>query len=308
MSRGHVLCIVGPTAVGKSEVAERVAAMLDGEVVSVDSMQVYRGMDIGTAKVPRDKRTRSLHMVDVAGFDEPYSVAQFQHDARACIDELLLHATLPVLCGGTGLYLDAVIDNMEFPHGVVGGQGRTAYERMAEEEGPEALHALLAERDPSSALEIHPHNVRRVVRALEMLDEGVSYSEHHKGLKRRTPHYDARIWALTLPREALYAVIDKRVEGMFNNGLVDEVESLREQGLETCATACKAIGYKEVLAYFHGEVTLDEARELVKRNTRRYAKRQLSWIRRDGRAQVLDMAHMDSEKAAQLIADDWRSM
>lgn len=308
MSEGRVLCIVGPTAVGKSEVAERVATMLDGEVVSVDSMQVYRGMDIGTAKVPQGERTVPLHMVDVAGFDEPYSVAQFQHDARTCIDELLRGGTLPVLCGGTGLYLDAVIDKMEFPHGVTGGQGRALYERIADERGPEALHELLAQRDASSAREIHPNNVRRVVRALEMLDEGVSYAEHHKGLKRRERHYDARIWALTLPREELYARINERVQSMFDEGLVDEVESLREQGLETCATACKAIGYKEVLAYLHGEVALSEARELVKRNTRRYAKRQLSWIRRDGRAQCVDMAAMSPADAAQRISDDWRSM
>lgn len=308
MSEGRVLCIVGPTAVGKSEVAERVATMLDGEVVSVDSMQVYRGMDIGTAKVPQGERTVPLHMVDVVGFEEPYSVAQFQRDARACIDELLQRGKLPVLCGGTGLYLDAVVDKMEFPHGVTGGQGRALYERMADERGPEALHELLARRDASSAQEIHPNNVRRVVRALEMLDEGISYAEHHKGLKQRERHYEAHIWALTLPREELYARIDERVQNMFDAGLVDEVESLRAQGLESCATACKAIGYKEVLAYLHDEVSLHEACELVKRNTRRYAKRQLSWIRRDGRAQCVDMAAMSPADAAQRISDDWRSM
>ncbi|MBO7675822.1 MAG: tRNA (adenosine(37)-N6)-dimethylallyltransferase MiaA [Atopobiaceae bacterium] len=307
MSATRVLCIVGPTAVGKSEVAERVAGMVDGEVVSVDSMQVYRGMDIGTAKIPQEERACALHMVDVAGFDEPYSVAQFQRDARSCIDGLVSRAVTPVLCGGTGLYLDAVIDVMEFPHGVTGGEGRRAYEDLALTQGPEALHALLSRRDPPSAQEIHPHNVRRLVRALEMLDEGVSYAEQHKGLLKRERYYDAAIWALTMPREVLYARIDERVRAMFAAGLVDEVASLRERGIEDCATACKAIGYKEVLTYLRGQCTLGEAEELVKRNTRRYAKRQLSWIRRDGRARVVDMAQQDVEQVVERIVEDWRS-
>lgn len=308
MSKGRVLCIVGPTAVGKSEVAERVACDLGGEVVSVDSMQVYRGMDIGTAKMPERVRTCKLNMVDVACFDTPYSVAQFQRDARACIDELLGRPAVPVLCGGTGLYLDAVIDRMEFPPGVTGGEQRKAYEVIAREQGAEALHHVLAQRDPLSAEQIHPNNVRRVVRALEMLDEGVSYARQHEGLRQRAPYYEAVLWALILPRETLYARIDHRVERMFEDGLVDEVASLREQGIEQCVTACKAIGYKEVLAYLQGYTTLAEAKELVKRNTRRYAKRQLSWIRRDGRARQIDVSVLGSEDVVQTIVDDWRSM
>jgi len=308
MSNGRVLCIVGPTAVGKSEVAERVACDLGGEVVSVDSMQVYCGMDIGTAKTPIYERACKLNMVDVAQFDKPYSVAQFQHDARACVDELLGRPATPVLCGGTGLYLDAVIDQMEFPHGVTGGEQRRVYEDIAREQGAEALHEMLAQRDLRSAEQIHPNNVRRVVRALEMLDEGVSYARQHEGLKQRAPYYEAVIWALVLPRETLYARIDDRVERMFEVGLVDEVVSLREQGIEQCVTACKAIGYKEVLAYLQGSMTLVEAKELVKRNTRRYAKRQLSWIRRDGRARQIDMSALGTNDAVQTIVDDWRSM
>ena len=190
-----VVCIVGPTASGKSSLAEAVALRLKSAVVSVDAMQVYRGMDVGTAKTPAGERRCPLLMVDVCDPTESYSVQRFQADARSCADGLLAEGRTPVLCGGTGLYLDAVIDEMDFPAGEVGGRARSAYEDLLAERGPEGLHALLAERDPSSAELIHPNNSRRVVRALEMLDEGVSYAQKHEGLKRRSPHYAASIWA-----------------------------------------------------------------------------------------------------------------
>lgn len=306
MTGTRVIGIVGPTAVGKSSLAESVALALGGEIVSVDSMQVYRGMDIGTAKVAECKRSCPLHMVDVTDVWEPYSVARFQQDARACIDALARVKKPPVLCGGTGLYLDAVIDDMRFPHGDTVGETRVGYERIAEEQGEDALHAMLAQRDPLSAQEIHPHNVRRVIRALEMLDEGVSYAEHHKGLKAHVPHYDARLWALTMPREQLHERISERVDAMFDEGLVDEVRQLADRGLRDAATASQAIGYKEVLAYLSGDVSLDTARELVKRNTRRYAKRQFSWLRRDGRVRWIDMALTPPTQAVSVICDDWR--
>lgn len=307
MGAETLICIVGPTAVGKSTVAQEVACALGGEVVSVDSMQVYRGMDIGTAKMMPEERKCPLHMVDVAEVGLPYSVACFQHDARACVDELLRKGRCVVLCGGTGLYLDAVVDEMSFPHGETGGETRSRYEEHAERFGPECLYALLKERDPRSAEEIHPHNVRRVVRALEMLDQGVSYAGHHEGLLKRAPHYRIRMWALYMPREDLYAVIDKRVDQMFDSGLEDEVKRLSAMGLREAKTAGKAIGYKEVLQALEGSISMDEARELVKRNTRRYAKRQLSWLRRDGRARWLNMKEMSAEDAVREICEDWRS-
>lgn len=302
-----VLCIVGPTAVGKSAVAEQVALALGGEVVSVDSMQVYRGMDIGTAKTPAAERACPLHMVDIVDVGTAYSVACFQRDARACVDELQRQGKPAVLCGGTGLYLDAVIDKMSFPHGETKGEGRSRYEEYALEYGALELHRLLDERDHASACEIHPNNVRRVVRALEMLDEGTAYADHHKGLLRREPYYDARIWALELPREELYRRIDRRVDAMFEQGLVDEVKALCEQGLAEATTAGKAIGYKEVVQALQGEISMQEARELVKRNTRRYAKRQLSWLRRDGRARHINMEETPVQEAVDTICAEWRS-
>ena len=211
---GPVVCVVGPTASGKSALAELVAERLGGPVVSVDAMQVYRGMDVGTAKTPPRERRVPLLMVDVADPVEDYSVRLFQRDARACVDGLLAEGIVPVLAGGTGLYLNAVIDEMSFPAGERGGSSRGAYEALARERGPHALHALLSERDPASAGLIHPNTVRRVVRALELLDEGVSYAAHHEGLHERAAHYDARIWGLTMARERLYARIDARVDSM----------------------------------------------------------------------------------------------
>ena len=305
MSLPHVACIVGPTASGKSLVAELVAQRLGGEVVSVDSMQVYRGMDIGTAKLPEGQRRVALHMVDITDVDVPYSVARFQEDARACVDAILAEGGVPVLCGGTGLYLDAVIDELEFPKDEVEPVRRSRYEEQADACGAQALYEQLLERDPASAALIHPNNVRRVIRALELCDEGKSYARRNEGLRLHVPHYGASLWALSLSREELYARIDMRVDQMFDVGLVEEVRKLDERGLRMSQTASQAIGYKEVLAYLDGHVSLDEARELVKRNSRRYAKRQLSWIRRDGRARTLDLDTMSAEQAAQVVVRAW---
>lgn len=303
---GPCVAIVGPTASGKSALAELVACELGTSVISVDAMQVYRGMDIGTAKVPPERRRCPLLMVDVADVRDDYSVMLFQRDARACVDALLGEGRVPILCGGTGLYLNAVIDDMRFPAGSSGSEVRGAYERMLARDGGEALHALLEERDPESARLIHPHNAKRVVRALEMLDEGISYAAHHKGLKRRRPLYDARIWGIETKRELLYPRINQRVDEMFANGLVEEVAALAHRGLAQSRTASQAIGYKEVLAALDGSTSMDEARELVKRRTRRYAKRQVSWFRNDGRVRWLDTSDLPAA-ATQIVLDLLRS-
>ena len=301
---GPVVCIVGPTASGKSALAELVALELDSAVVSVDAMQVYRGMDVGTAKTPVGERRCPLLMVDVANPTESYSVRLFQRDARAVVDGLLAEGRVPVLAGGTGLYLNAVIDEMDFPAGERDAAPRRAYEALARERGPEGLHALLAERDPESAALIHPNNVRRVVRALEMLDEGVSYARHHEGLHERAAHYDARVWGLTMGRERLYRRIDERVDDMMSLGLADEVAGLSARGLTRDTTAGQAIGYKELLAALEGELTLDEAVEQVKLRSRRYAKRQLSWFRHDPRVRWIDLDETSLSEARDLVLAD----
>lgn len=304
MYAGRLPCIVGPTASGKSAVAERVADLVSGEVVSVDAMQVYRGMNIGTAKIPPCRRRHPLHMVDVCPVTENYSVERFQADARSCIDDLCAAGIIPVLCGGTGLYLNAVIDEMDFAPGYRGDERRAAYEELACRAGADHLHALLAERDPESAAAIHPHNTRRVIRALELCDEGISYADSLRTLHKRAPHYQTLIFGLDLPRELLYERIDRRVDGMFSLGLVEEVVRMRGEGLSPATTAGQAIGYKEMLEALDGLITLDEARAAIKSATRRYAKRQISWFRHDGRVRWIDMGTHDTEAAARLIASE----
>lgn len=301
MKGGKVLAIVGPTASGKSALADKVAAQLHTSEISIDAMQVYRGMDIGTAKTPVAERVCPLLMVDMADIVDNYSVQLFQTQAREYIDKLQADDQLPVLCGGTGLYLDAVIDDMRFPKGQTDSAARKKYEALAEKEDVEALYTLLQERDPDSADIIHPHNIRRVIRALEMLDEGKSYATQHKGLYKRASWYQTQIYGIAMERERLYRRIDTRVDAMFDEGLVKEVKGLMDQGLASALTALQAIGYKEIVSALNGEITLDEARELMKKNTRHLAKRQLSWFHRDPRVNWLDLDKMTSDEAAEQI-------
>lgn len=298
-----VIAVVGPTASGKSAVADLVAEALGSEVVSADAMQVYRGMDIGTAKTPVSERRVPLLLVDVADPTEPYSAALFQRDSRREIDRLRAEGRVPVLCGGTGLYVRAALDEMEFPRGEVDGAARQRYQDLAGKLGPEGVHALLAERDPESAALIHPHNVRRVVRALEMLDEGVSYARQSAGFSKPREHYPSLQFALTMDRARLYARIDARVDAMMRAGLLDEVRGLMDAGAADALTSRQAIGYKELIDALEGRCTIGEAVDLIKLRSRRYAKRQLSWFRRDPRITWLDMDVLDAGGAARLIVD-----
>lgn len=300
-SHGSVICIVGPTASGKSSLSELVAKKLETSVISVDAMQVYRGMDIGTAKTPVEEREVPLLMVDCANISEEYSVQMFQVAAREEAHKLIKAGKTPVFCGGTGLYLDSIIDQMEFPSGSIESSARTRYEKLAEELGAEGLHEFLAIKDAASAELIHPNNVRRVVRALELLEEGKSYATHHEGLKAHAPYFDAQIWGLTMDRQRLYERINLRVDLMFEQGLVEEVQTLIESGLSENYTAGQAIGYKEFFAYFAGEQSLEQTCELIKQHTRQYAKRQISWLKRDGRVRWLDMDQLTPEDALELI-------
>ncbi len=294
----QVVAFVGPTASGKSSLADNLALHLKSEVVSVDAMQVYRGMDIGTAKVPVDERKVPLHMVDVVDINESYSAELFQKQAREVCESLITQGKLPILCGGTGLYLNAVIDEMEFPKGTIDSSKRSEYTKLAEEQGGQFVHDLLAQKDPKSAEIIHPNNVRRTIRALELLDEGKSYHKVHEGLYKRKPHFDPTIFGLMWPREILYERINKRVDIMFEQGLVDEVRRLCEGGLEGQLTSKQAIGYKEILDAFAGNITLDEAKELICQRSRQYAKRQMTWFRKDERIIWIDMDKIKTEENA----------
>lgn len=298
-----LIAITGPTASGKSEVADLVAERLGSPVISADSMQVYRGMDIGTAKTPVAERRVPLLMVDLVDPVQPYSAALYQRDAREIIDGLLSRGMVPVLAGGTGLYLRAALDEMDFPRGEVGGHVRSRYEDVLERRGGAALFEMLRERDPKSADVIHPHNVRRVIRALEMCDEGVSYAEQKDGFGSPVAHYPYHLFALTMDRAELYRRIDARVDRMIASGLVDEVRALVEHGAADALTSRQAIGYKEIIDALAGKITMGEAVDLIKRRSRRYAKRQLSWCRGDARTEWLDIDELGVTGAAQAILD-----
>ncbi len=298
-----VIAIVGPTAVGKSAVGDAVAHALGGEIVSADSMQIYRSMDIGTAKTPAEQRSVPYHCLDLMEPGTPYSAALYQRDARAAIDVIAGRHKVPVMVGGTGLYVRAALDDMRFPSGDLATPVRRHYEELATDLGAAALHELLAERDPVSAGLIHPNNVRRVVRALEMADEGTSYAEQAAGFSERTTVYPTVLIGLTMERSALYARIEARIDAMLQQGLLAEIRGLLAEGYRDAMTAAQAIGYKEIVPVLEQGADLAEAVLAIKQATRRYAKRQLSWFRSDPRVVWLDVTELSPEQATARVLE-----
>ena len=303
MHSHRVIAIVGPTASGKSAVAERLAERFGTEVISADSMQVYRGMDIGTAKTPPNRRRAPHRCVDLVDPGTPYSAALFQRDARTAIDAVHARGLPAVLAGGTGLYVRAALDVMAFPGGALATETRAALDTRAADDGP-ALHAELARIDPASAALIHPNNVRRVVRALEMAAQGVSYAEQSAGFSSRRYHYAGTVTiGLTMDRPALYERIDARVDEMVAAGLLGEVRALLDAGFRDALTAAQAIGYKEFVPVIEGGTPLEVAISAVKQATRRYAKRQLTWFRADPRITWADVTGLSPDGAFEVVAD-----
>ncbi len=293
----RVIAVVGPTAVGKTAVAEGIAVALAGEIVSADAMQVYRGMDIGTAKPPPSDRRVPYHCLDLVEPGAPYSAALFQHDARAAIGDIASRGALPLVCGGTGMYVRAALDDWEFPPGESDTPLRARLESLATHIGPDELHARLAEIDPDAAAMIHPNNVRRVIRAMEMAEEGSSYAGQARRFKTRQSIYDTAFVGLTMQRDRLYARIDDRVDDMISSGLIQEVETLLEAGYATALEATQAIGYKELVPVLRTGASLDAAVNDIKQASRRYAKRQLTWFRADPRVRWLDVTGLSPAAA-----------
>ena len=276
-----ILAIVGPTASGKTAVAVELARRLGGEVVSCDSMQVYRRMNIGTAKPTAEEMCDiPHHLIDAVEPDVPFSCAEYVSMASEAVKEISARGKLPILCGGTGLYLDRFLcGEMEETH--ADESLRTSLFAFAEQKGVEALHARLREVDPESAEAIHPNNVKRVVRALEIYEQtGIPKSEFDRRSQLCESPYDATVIGLHYPhREVLYERINRRVDMMLADGLLEETKRLLDEGVfEVNLTAAQAIGYKELLGYLGGNETLNEAAENLKTATRRYAKRQLTWF------------------------------
>ena len=279
-----VLCVVGPTATGKTKMGVALANRFDGEVVSVDSMQLYRGRAIGTAAPTREEMEGiPHHMVAVADPAESWSAARYVHAADACVQDILGRGRLPVLVGGTGLYLDALIRGTDFAAGSQGTELRRQLQRRARQEGVETLLEELRRIDPAAAQKLHLRDEKRIIRALEVWYEtGCTITEHDRQERQRPPKYNALYIGLDfLDRQDLRDRIDKRVDTMVEQGLLEEVETLLASGLPRDATALQAIGYKQFLAVAEGTATRQEAIEEVKLRSRQYAKRQLTWLRRN---------------------------
>lgn len=294
--RPFVACIAGPTASGKTDAAIAACKALDGEVISMDSMQIYRELTVGTAK-PADAEMQGVphHMLSCVPPDASYSVSDYQRDAKSAMRAILARNKLPVFSGGTGLYLQSVSHPLQFTSAAGESPLRAQLQEEAEEpNGPQRLHQRLAAIDPLSAERLHANNTRRIVRALEVFETtGIPMSEQQREWDAE-PEEDWCIFVMTWPREVLYQRIDARVDRMMEMGLVEEVEGLLRMGLSENTQSMKAIGYKEIIAMLHGRCTKDEAIAAIKQNTRRYAKRQLTWFRREPRAVWIDGADYTS--------------
>lgn len=281
----RLICLCGPTASGKTALAVALAKMLDTEIISADSMQVYRYLDIGTAKPTLAEREGvPHHLIDVCEPDESFSVARYVELADGAAADILRRGMVPIVAGGTGLYMNALIECAAFSGNETDEAVREKYRLMAREQGNDAVHACLARVDPESAGNLHPNNLKRVIRALEVYEQtGITIGELNRKNKRPAPKYDAlMIGVCPADRQVLYERIDRRVDQMLEQGLLEETRRLLEAGHLT-GTAAQAIGYKELTAYLHGEATLAACTELLKRRSRNYAKRQLTWLKKDDR-------------------------
>lgn len=294
-----VVCITGPTATGKTAAAVAVCRALTGEVLSMDSMQIYQQLEIGTARPSIAEQDGIVHhLLSYVSPQTPYTVAEYQKDAREVMADVLRRGSLPVFAGGTGLYLQAVSRPLGFTEAGFDPSIREELERMAgQPDGAQRLYDRLAAVDPASAAKLHPNNQRRVIRALEVYAQtGVPMSRQTREWEAE-PQEDWLIFALTAPRELLYERINARVDAMVRAGLVEEVRGLLAQGVPPECQAMQAIGYKEIVAALNGDSSLADAIEQIKQNTRRYAKRQLTWLRRDSRVHWLDIAEYDDSPA-----------
>lgn len=292
-----LIVLIGPTAVGKTELSIHLAKQFNGEIISGDSMQIYKGMDIGTAKIKEEEMNGvPHHLIDIKEPDEPFSVAEFQEKVRKEINIISQKNAIPMIVGGTGLYIQSVIYDYQFSEAPGDATIRAQYEKKAEKEGNLSVYQLLEQMDPESAKKIHPNNIRRVIRALEVIHcTGKTATEYQKQQATELL-YDVAIIGLTMERDKLYERINQRVDNMINKGLIDEVKGLYERGIRN-VQSIQAIGYKELYDYFDGKITLDEAINQLKQNSRRYAKRQLTWFRNKMDVTWFDMTNeMDRKK------------
>lgn len=294
----QIIIIAGPTAVGKTEYAIETAKAIDGEIVSADSMQLYKYMDIGSAKPSKSELAQVKHyLVDQIDPRDKFSVAKYQRLAKAAIEEIFAKGKTPVISGGTGLYINSLMYEMDFAAGPADDLLRKQLEQLASEKGREYLHMELARLDPEAAVRIHPNNTQKIIRAIEAARNG-SKVKSFDNASVPTADYDVLLAGLTRDRAELYDRINTRVDMLVSQGLADEVASLMQMGLGYDDISMKGIGYKEIIGFYEGRYSLDEAIELIKKNTRHYAKRQLTWLRRYDNIKWFNLSDYDDKAMA----------
>ncbi len=292
-----LIILTGPTAVGKTELSISLAKAINAEIISADSMQVYRNMTIGTAKIlPAEMKGVRHHLIDVLDPDEDFNVTVFKEMAVSAINEIYSRGHIPLIVGGTGFYIQALLYDVDFTDEPEGNVVRLKYEKLAEEIGSDKLYEILKDVDPESALIIHKNNVRRVIRALSFYEmHGKKISEHNTQQKKRSSPYDFKYFVLTDERKKIYERIDQRVASMFEQGLTSEVKKLLDHGYSPDLVSMQGLGYKEIVPYLRGECTLEEASYIICRDTRHFAKRQLTWFRREKEVIWLDKQILKSD-------------
>ena len=283
MKKKPLIILTGPTAVGKTKASIGLAKAVDGEIISADSMQVYRHMDIGSAKIkPEEMEGIPHHLIDVLEPDDEFHVIKFQQLAKKAMREIWERRPIPIVTGGTGFYIQALLYDIDFDENEKEDACRKELEAYAKEHGAEALHEKLAFVDPASAEMIHPNNIKRVIRALEFYEQtGKRISEHNETQRQRESPYAFAYFVLTDDRAHLYERINRRVDQMIEEGLVNEVQALKDKGYTKQLVSMQGLGYKEILDYLDGNCTLEEAIYTIKRDTRHFAKRQLTWFKRE---------------------------
>lgn len=302
MDKKPLLIIVGPTAIGKTKLSIEAALALKGEIVSADSMQIYKYMDIGTAKPSIDERRKVLHhMIDIVDPDSDYSVALYQKDALEAINKIHEKGKIPILTGGTGLYINSIRYSMDFSPAAVDREYRNELNNIYKERGSQYVYDMLRKVDSETAARLHPNDKKRVIRALEIYKlTGRTMADHRQDFKNKERPYRFVIIGLNMDRKKLYNRIDTRVDSMIEAGLVKEVEGLLNRGYKKELTSMQGLGYKQIINYLEGNYTLDTAIEEIKKLTRRYAKRQLTWFRQTEGIDWINLDEIDKE-----VQVDW---
>lgn len=307
MEKRKLVVLTGPTAVGKTELSIGLAKAIGGEIISADSMQVYQSMDIGSAKITKEEMQGVPHyLVDILNPKEEFNVFLFQKLAKEAMEQIYANGHIPILVGGTGFYIQSVLYDIDFTENDTDFSYREQLEQLAAERGADYLHERLKEVDPESAETIHANNVKRVIRALEYYHlTGQPISEHNRTEREKESPYDFRYFVLNDDRELLYRRIEKRVDRMIEAGLVDEVRALKDMGCSMDDISMQGLGYKEILGYLNGEYDLEHAVYLIKRDTRHFAKRQLTWFRRERDVIFIDKKAFgyDNEKMLAFMKD-----